>query len=138
MLEGSYSNLTVHLTKDYTYPASIYYNAIKLYTYQRILRYSILGLGIRQEYFVGKLYDVIGDQNSILSTRDKFISNYYAYYNFDGATKGSDLGTYSIVQSQKRCKTQFTCCTIDQHKCTLGFAKRNSVFFRKFPCGTRV
>ncbi len=103
MLEGSYSDLTVHLTKDYTYPASIYYNAIKIYTYQRILRYSILGLGIRQEYFVGKLYDAIGDQNSILSTRDKFISNYYVYYNFDNLndfyypTEGSQIYSEALL-----------------------------------------
>ena len=103
MLEGSYSDLNVHLTKDYTYPASIYYNAIKLYTYQRILRYSILGLGVRQEYFIGKLYDVISDQNSNLSTREKFISNYYAYYNFDNLndfyypTEGSQIYSEALL-----------------------------------------
>lgn len=77
-MEGSYSLLNVYFTKDYSYTSSIYYGAAKLYTYQHFLRYSLVGAGIKQEYYYGQLNPGTTRMNS-----DKSITNLYAYYNFD-------------------------------------------------------
>ena len=81
--EASYRDLTVHLNKDYSYPANIYLGSLKLFTYQRIVKYSLFGVGMRQEYFVGKIYSTIGDSSLSLSTNKKLTTHLYGFYSFD-------------------------------------------------------
>lgn len=77
-LEGSYALLNVYYSKNEKYASDIYYAAAKLYTYQHLFRYSMLGAGIKQEYYYGQLYPNLTQQNS-----DKSVNNVYLYYNFD-------------------------------------------------------
>ena len=82
-LEGSYSDMKIHTTKNYTNPASIYYGSAKLYTYQRVLNYSLIGLGIKEDYYIGNIYDAAENSGVVATKIDNAISNYYVFYNFD-------------------------------------------------------
>ncbi|MGC3977700.1 MAG: patatin-like phospholipase family protein [Paludibacteraceae bacterium] len=98
-LEGSYSDMKIHNTREYTYPTSIYYGAAKLYTYQRLHRYSLLGAGIKEELAIERQYQVTGNREISLKTTGNAVTNYYVYYNFDNLdhfyfpTKGFQLYT---------------------------------------------
>lgn len=83
MLEGTYKDFRVFLNKDYSYSAEIYFGSAKLYTYKRLFKYSVLGAGVNQEYYIGKLYNAVSDANQSLTTKNQFVLNYYGYYGFD-------------------------------------------------------
>lgn len=126
MVEGAYRDLNVHITKDYSYPANIYWGAVKLYSYQRIFKYSTLGVGAKQEYILGKLYNIIGDSSLSLSTSKKLTTHFYGFYSFDNLndyyfpTKGAEV--YSEVSLAQ----------------DLNFENINPIVFIKFRQAVRV
>lgn len=103
MLDGSYASTKIHLNKSYSYPADIYYGSAKLYSYQHIHRNSLIGAGIKEEYYIGQLYNVAENSSLTYTTSDKLLTSYYAFYRFDNLdnfyypTKGSQLYTEFLL-----------------------------------------
>lgn len=109
-VDGAYSDLSIHLTKDYSYPAEIFEGAAKLYTYQRILKYSMLGAGLKQEHYKGKLYNIVSDSSLTLSANQRSVTSLYGFISFDNLddyyfpTKGGSA--YTEVSFAKDFKSQ--------------------------------
>ncbi|HPS11753.1 MAG TPA: patatin-like phospholipase family protein [Prolixibacteraceae bacterium] len=83
MAEGSYSTPYIHLDKDYVYPTKLYTGSLKLYTYQKIQKYSTVGGGIKLEHYTGKLYTAINDSNLYIPDHTRTLTHLYGYYSFD-------------------------------------------------------
>lgn len=112
MVDGLYTDLAVHAPDNKFYRTRLYNASVKLYTYQPLFNYSILGAGIRQEYYSGMLYGSTGDGGFKVPSNQKFITNFYGYYQFDNLndyyfpTEGSEIyaeaslaqyGDFSII-----------------------------------------
>ena len=101
MIDGMYANPIVHLNRDYSYPAEIFAGSAKLYSYQRIFQYAIIGGGIKQEFYRGKLYNSISDSSLSYASKEKSITDYMVFYKYDNfddyyfPKKGTEL--YSEV-----------------------------------------
>lgn len=82
-LDGMYKKIDVHPDKDITFSTGFYYAAAKLYSSQRISRYSSLGSGIKQDFYRGKRYSVVGDTTSKLILNHNYSTHLYSYLTFD-------------------------------------------------------
>ena len=99
-LDGSFNQATIYSSRNRHFDAKLYTSSLKLYTYQPFLKYSIVGAGIKQEFYGGEIFNVQGNMPDNYSAGSgKFYYHLYSYYNFDNLndfyfpTKGSELYT---------------------------------------------
>lgn len=83
MVDGLYTDLTVHAPNDSLSSTKLYLGTIKLYTYQPFFQYSVVGLGIKHEFYSEKLYGSIGSGGFNIPDKDKMLLHLYGYYKFD-------------------------------------------------------
>ena len=97
MVNGLYTNLTIHAPDNNFYQTRLYTGAVKLYTYQPLFNYSILGAGVKQEIYSGMSYGSTGVGGFTIPDNQKFLTNFYGYYHFDNLddyyfpTEGSEI-----------------------------------------------
>jgi NTE family protein len=101
MIDGMFKNLNIHLDKDQSFPTELYVGSAKVFSSKRVTKYSIIGSGIKQEYYNGKLYSVVTDSNPTITSKENSITNFFGYLIFDNLddyyfpTKGTEV--YSEV-----------------------------------------
>jgi NTE family protein len=105
MIDGMYTNPKVHLNKDFSYSAELYSGSVKLYSYQRLLRYSIIGAGIKQEFYKGEFHNSASDSTLTIDEIEKSSTHFFGYFKYDNLddyyfpTKGTELySEVSLVQ----------------------------------------
>jgi NTE family protein len=104
-IDGMYTNPKVHLNKDFSYSAELYSGSVKLYSYQRLLRYSIIGAGIKQEFYKGEFHNSASDSTMTIDEIEKSSTHFFGYFKYDNLddyyfpTKGTELySEVSLVQ----------------------------------------
>lgn len=97
MVNGLYTDLTIHAPDNNFYQTRLYTGAVKLYTYQPLFNYSVLGAGVKQEFYSGVSYGSTGEGGFNIPDNQKFLTNFYGYYHFDNLndyyfpTEGSEI-----------------------------------------------
>jgi NTE family protein len=107
MIDGMYKSLSVHLDKNQAFPSEIYVVSAKILTSQRVSKNSVIGSGIKQEYFNGKLYTIVSDSAPTVTTNEKSISNFFVNMTYDNLddyyfpTKGTEaFSELSLAQDK--------------------------------------
>jgi len=102
-VDGRYNNLNVYVDKDNYYPCELYNASAKLYKDLKITNYAIIGYGIKQEYFNGKLKTIVSDINTTISQSEKHITNLFANLKYDNLddyyfpAKGTELYSEALL-----------------------------------------
>jgi NTE family protein len=107
MVDGLYTDLAVHAPDNNFYRTRLYTGAVKLYTYQPLFNYSILGAGIKQEFYSGMLYGSTGEGGFNIPDNQRFLTHFYGYYHFDNLddyyfpTVGSEIYAEASIAQYK-------------------------------------
>lgn len=98
--DGSFNQGTIFTSNSNHFDTKLYTTSLKLYTYQPFLKYSIVGGGIKQEFYSGEIFNIYGNVPVNYSAGSgKFYYHLYAYYSYDNLndyyfpTKGSETYT---------------------------------------------
>lgn len=105
-VDGNYNKATIFTAKNNYFDTKLYTSSIKLFTYQPFLNYSIVGGGVKQEYYEGDIFNINGQLPPNSTARGgNFFYHLYSYYHFDSLndyyfpTKGSEIYTeFSLTQ----------------------------------------
>jgi NTE family protein len=99
-LDGSYDQATIFSSRNQHFDAKLFTSSLKLFTYQPFLKHSIVGAGVKQEFYSGEIFNIYGNiPANYAAGSGKFFYHLYAYYHFDSLddfyfpTKGSSLYT---------------------------------------------
>ncbi len=104
--DGNFNQATIYTSKNNYFDTKLYTASLKLFTYQPFLRHSIIGGGIKQEFYGGEIFNING-QLPANSTAGggRFFYHLYSYYHFDSLndyyfpTKGAELYTeFSLTE----------------------------------------
>lgn len=107
MADGLYTDLAVHSPKDILSRTRLYMGTVKLFSYQPFLHYSVLGLGVKQEFYSGKMYGSVGNSGFNIPAKDKLLTHFYGYYKYDSLddfyfpTEGAEIYAEASIAQNK-------------------------------------
>ncbi|MDD4198606.1 MAG: patatin-like phospholipase family protein [Paludibacter sp.] len=104
--DGSFNQATIYSSRNSYFDAKLYNTSLKLYTYQPFLKHSTIGLGIKQEFYGGEVFNINGNNSENFSAGGgNFFYHLYSYYHFDSLndyyfpTRGAELYTeFSLTE----------------------------------------
>lgn len=104
--DGNFNQATIFTSKNNYFDTKLYTTSLKLFTYQPFLRHSIIGGGVKQEFYGGEIFNVNGQLPNYSSAGGgKFFYHLYSYYHYDSLndyyfpTKGTELHTeFSLTE----------------------------------------
>jgi len=104
--DGNFNQATIYTTRNNHFDAKLYTTSLKLFTYQPFFRHSIIGGGVKQEFYGGEIFNINGQLPANASTGGgSFFYHLYSYYHFDSLndyyfpTKGTELYTeFSLTE----------------------------------------
>ena len=98
--DGSFNQATIFSSSNNHFDAKLYTASLKLYTYQPFLKHSIVGGGIKQEFYSGEIDNITGFlPDNYSAGSGKLFYHLYTYYSYDNLndyyfpTKGSETYT---------------------------------------------
>ncbi|MEA4974672.1 MAG: patatin-like phospholipase family protein [Paludibacter sp.] len=104
--DGNFNQATIFTSKNNYFDTKLYTTSLKLFTYQPFLKHSIIGGGVKQEFYGGEIFNINGQLPDYSSAGGgKFFYHLYSYYHYDSLndyylpTKGSELYTeFSLTE----------------------------------------
>jgi NTE family protein len=83
-LNGKEDHYGIYTDKIKAYSTDLYYASANLYTYKSLKKASIVGLGVKEEYFNGDIFNAEHIDSSLATSKKKLsVTSLYTYYSLD-------------------------------------------------------
>ena len=124
-IDGKFNKYDAFLDKKKTFTTDLYYGAASLYTYKSMRSSSMVGLGFKQEFFIGNIYNSsVVDTFFTITKTQVGVSNLYTYFSFD------NLDDYYFPGKGSEFYTEFSLVSDADYKniCPVALLKNRNIF----------
>ena len=109
-LDGKYNKYNVFYNQRRYFSTEIYYGAASVYTYKNIKNTSVVGLGLKEEYYKGNIYSIEIDTTLNASKNQITTFNLFTFFSVD------NLDNYYFPARGTELYAEFSLSTNEEYK----------------------